>query len=82
MPKFARPSAKNPASVEDFLSDFECRLEADNYPSSRYSLALAAVCDVAEAKWVKSNIVATGLGWAEAKDAFIRHFVDDDILTL
>ena len=32
-----------------------------------------------ESKWVRSHILAGNMNWEEAKDAFIHHYVDQDI---
>jgi hypothetical protein len=77
LPHFKRPTTQEPNAIDDFLLLFVRRLRADDYPVDRYPAALAACCDTAEGDWIAENL--SGLAWEDAKERFLRHFVDEDI---
>ncbi|KAH9263312.1 hypothetical protein BASA83_013311 [Batrachochytrium salamandrivorans] len=78
MPRFKRPTAEAQSTVQDFISVFERKLKADSYPTEKYVDALTACCHPEEADWVESSITHCQ-SWDEAKDRFLRHFIDEDI---
>ncbi|KAH6591548.1 hypothetical protein BASA50_008623 [Batrachochytrium salamandrivorans] len=81
MPRFKRPTAEAQSTVQDFISVFERKLKTDSYPTEKYVAALTACCHLEEADWVESNITHCQ-SWDEAKDRFLRHFIDKDMETL
>ncbi|KAH6595995.1 hypothetical protein BASA50_005468 [Batrachochytrium salamandrivorans] len=81
MLKFKRPTVEAQSTVQDFISVFERKLKADSYPTEKYADALTACCHPEEADWVESNITHCQ-SWDEAKDRFLRHFIDEDMETL
>ncbi|KAH9248629.1 hypothetical protein BASA81_013699 [Batrachochytrium salamandrivorans] len=81
MPRFKRPTAEAQSTVQDFISVFERKLKADSYPTEKYVDALTACCHPEEADWVESSITHCQ-SWDEAKDRFLRHFIDEDMETL
>ncbi|KAH6598204.1 hypothetical protein BASA50_003819 [Batrachochytrium salamandrivorans] len=78
MPRFKRPTAEAQSTVQDFISVFERKLKADSYPTEKYVDALTACCHPEEADWVESSITHCQ-SWDEAKDRFLRHFIDEDM---
>jgi len=81
IPRFKRPSSDAHVSVHDYIAAFERKLKADSYPDTKFVSALAACCEPEEADWVEANL-STTLSWEEAKDLFLRHFIDDDMESL
>ena len=71
LPRFQRLGAST-QSAHDFLTAFEDRLRAHNYPEHRYPDALLTCCNKEEADWCRVEL--RDLTWAVAKSKFLAHF--------
>ncbi|KAH9263602.1 hypothetical protein BASA83_012985 [Batrachochytrium salamandrivorans] len=79
-PTSQRASTGSQRSPTRLISVFERKLKADSYPTEKYVDALTACCHPEEADWVESSITHCQ-SWDEAKDRFLRHFIDEDMET-
>jgi len=71
LPRLQRAGA-SAQTVHEFLTAFEDRLRAHNYPESRYVDALLTCCSKSEADWCRDEL--RDLTWGSAKDRFLKHF--------